>query len=88
MIKIILARLINIILNNCKENYLWLLYSKIMKPTLQIQNLKCGGCKKTIINKLKVLKNISNVTFHLENSFVLFKCVVNEDIDVVKKNTF
>ena len=56
-----------------------------MKTTLQIQNLKCNGCEKTIVNKLNSLKNISDVTVHQEDSSVSFKCVVNEDIDVVKK---
>ena len=56
-----------------------------MKTTLQIQNLKCGGCEKTIINKLNSLKNISNVTVDQVNLSVAFQFVVNKDIDIVKK---
>ncbi|MEC8830756.1 MAG: cation transporter, partial [Bacteroidota bacterium] len=29
-----------------------------MKTTLQVQNLKCGGCAKTISNKLSEIKDI------------------------------
>jgi copper chaperone len=32
-----------------------------MKTTIVVQNLKCGGCVKTITAKISELENISNV---------------------------
>ena len=43
-----------------------------MKATVVVQNLKCGGCAKTIINKVSELENISQVNVDLESSSVSF----------------
>jgi copper chaperone CopZ len=43
-----------------------------MKATIHIQNLKCGGCAKTITSKVSVLPNISNVIVDVESSSVSF----------------
>lgn len=43
---------------------------KIMKTTLEIQNLKCGGCAHTIISKLNDLKGIQNVSVNTETNTV------------------
>ena len=43
-----------------------------MKAQLHIQNLKCGGCKATIINRLSVIKHISGVDLDLDNETVSF----------------
>ncbi|MDO5969999.1 heavy-metal-associated domain-containing protein [Flavivirga aquimarina] len=43
-----------------------------MKTTLEIQNLKCGGCANTIINKLSDIENISDVTINNDNHTVSF----------------
>ncbi|AUP80898.1 heavy-metal-associated domain-containing protein [Flavivirga eckloniae] len=43
-----------------------------MKTTLEIQNLKCGGCANTIISKLSELENISDVSISNEDHTVSF----------------
>lgn len=43
-----------------------------MKITLEIQNLKCGGCANTITNKLSEIENISDVTINNEDYTVSF----------------
>ncbi len=43
-----------------------------MKATIIVQNLKCGGCARTIINKLSELENISEVQVFLNTSTVSF----------------
>ena len=45
-----------------------------MKNTLNIQNLKCGGCANTIVTQLSKLDGITDVT-------------VNNDTDEVSFNT-
>jgi copper chaperone CopZ len=44
-----------------------------MKTELFIQNLKCGGCANTIINKLSELNEISSVNVDVESSIVTFE---------------
>ncbi len=56
-----------------------------MKTTLYIQNLKCGGCEKTIINKLSCLKNIENVSINQEYATVTFEHKIPQEIKTVKK---
>ncbi|WP_303315894.1 heavy-metal-associated domain-containing protein [Flavivirga abyssicola] len=43
-----------------------------MNITLEIQNLKCGGCSNTITNKLSDLENISDVITNNEEHTVSF----------------
>lgn len=43
-----------------------------MNTTLEIQNLKCGGCANTIITRLSALNNITDVTVNNENDTVSF----------------
>ncbi|GAA3653349.1 heavy-metal-associated domain-containing protein [Flavivirga jejuensis] len=43
-----------------------------MKITLEIQNLKCGGCANTITNKVSDLENISDVIINNEDHTVSF----------------
>lgn len=57
----------------------------IMKTTLYIQNLKCGGCETTIKNKLSELKSISNISFNFQYATVTFEHENKEDIDNVKQ---
>ena len=44
-----------------------------MITTLEIQNLKCGGCAHTIITKLNNLKGIQNVSVDTEINTVSFE---------------
>ena len=55
-----------------------------MKATVEIQNLKCGGCGNTIKNKLSELDNISNVVIGLEDSTVSFEYRSDKDFELVK----
>ena len=43
-----------------------------MKTTLEIQNLKCGGCTNTIITRINSLENVTDVTVNNENHTVTF----------------
>lgn len=43
-----------------------------MKTTLEIQNLKCGGCAHTISTKMTDVSGIDNVLVSLETSEVSF----------------
>lgn len=45
----------------------------MMKVTLNIQNLKCGGCANTITTRLSALENIDNVIVDNENDSVSFE---------------
>ncbi len=43
-----------------------------MKATIIVQNLKCDGCAKTIMNRLIELDNIAEVSVEPETSMVSF----------------
>jgi len=43
-----------------------------MNTTLEIQNLKCGGCANTIINKLSNLKGVQKVAVDNDTNTVSF----------------
>ena len=43
-----------------------------MKTTVQVQNLKCGGCAKTITTKLSRIENISDISIEVEKSEITF----------------
>ncbi len=41
-----------------------------MKRTFQIQNLKCSGCKNTIIDALLKISGVQNIAISVEDSSV------------------
>lgn len=43
-----------------------------MKATIIVQNLKCGGCARTITNKVSELENITDVKVFPNTSTVSF----------------
>lgn len=43
-----------------------------MKTTINIQNLKCGGCANTITKKLQTFDDISDLLINVEESTVAF----------------
>ncbi|SHJ02681.1 heavy-metal-associated domain-containing protein [Algibacter luteus] len=43
-----------------------------MNTTIQIQNLKCGGCANTITKKLSSLDDVSQILVNNETSTVTF----------------
>lgn len=55
-----------------------------MKKTITIQNLKCGGCARTITTKISELENIENVKVDVENATVTFEYLSDIDIETVK----
>ena len=55
-----------------------------MKTTLEIQNLKCGGCANTITNKLSDLDNINDVIVNNENNTVSFNYINDTHLANVK----
>lgn len=42
----------------------------MMRKTLEIQNLKCGGCEATILKKLTKINGVRSVAVAIENSAV------------------
>ena len=56
-----------------------------MKTTLQIQNLKCGGCAHTVTKKLASLENIENVLVDVEADSVSFDYLNEQELEQVKK---
>ena len=42
----------------------------VMKTTIKIQNLKCGGCANSITKKLSKISSISNVKVNVEETEV------------------
>tara|TARA_R110000796_G_scaffold74116_1_gene166429 strand:+ start:26477 stop:26749 length:273 start_codon:yes stop_codon:yes gene_type:complete len=44
-----------------------------MKLALSVQNIKCGGCAKTITTKLSELENISGVMVDVHSGTVSFE---------------
>lgn len=55
-----------------------------MKTTLEIQNLKCGGCANTIITRLNELEHISNVTVNNDNDTITFDYSNDEQLKTAK----
>ncbi len=55
-----------------------------MNTTLKIQNLKCGGCTNTIVNKLSELNYISEISVDNTNDSVSFNYSAEEDVENIK----
>lgn len=55
-----------------------------MEKTLQIQNLKCGGCANTIITQLSKLEGISKVEVNNETDEVNFNYSSEVELESVK----
>jgi len=55
-----------------------------MRITVHIQNLKCGGCEKTIVNRLTEIKNISEVEVNQTDETVSFDFHTNHDFEHAK----
>jgi copper chaperone CopZ len=49
-----------------------------MKTNIIVQNLKCGGCAKTITNQLSRLAGAENVYVNVEDSTVSFEHTESE----------
>lgn len=55
-----------------------------MRTKVHIQNLKCGECENTIINRLSEVKNISDVEINQEDSTIAFDYHTNHDFEAAK----
>ena len=55
-----------------------------MRTILHIQNLKCGGCETTIVNRLSEIKNISDVEVNQNDETVSFEFYTNHDLEKAK----
>lgn len=55
-----------------------------MRTSVIVQNLRCGGCAKTINTKLDSIEGISEVSVDIENSKISFVCSTNDDALLVK----
>lgn len=56
-----------------------------METTIQIQNLKCGGCANTITKNIAFLEGITNVSVHVEESTVAFSYETEAKLAEVKE---
>lgn len=52
--------------------------------TIQVQNLKCGGCANTILTQLSKLEGISDVTVNNETDEVTFNYNSDVEFETVK----
>lgn len=56
-----------------------------MKTTIEIQNLKCGGCANTIITKLSELEFVDNVEVDNNDNTVTFSYEKEVTLNTVKE---
>lgn len=56
-----------------------------MDTSLVVQNLKCGGCAKTIMDKLSGIENISDLKVDVEKSAISFAFKRIKDVVLVKE---
>jgi copper chaperone CopZ len=56
-----------------------------MNYTLEIQNLKCGGCVNTITKELNNIEGIQQISVDKDNSTVSFETDTSTQVDVVKQ---
>ena len=59
--------------------------TKIMKTSILVQNLKCGGCAHTITSKLSTIENINNLQVDVEENKVSFNYLNDTDVLQVKE---
>jgi copper chaperone CopZ len=56
-----------------------------MKASIFVQNLKCGGCAKTITTKLSKLNNVWDVVIDIDSAMVSFAYSSLDDALMVKE---
>ena len=57
-----------------------------MKTTLEIQNLKCGGCAHTIKTKLSEIKAIEQIEIDIEKNKISFEIQDSDCVERVKNS--
>jgi copper chaperone CopZ len=55
-----------------------------MRTKVNVRNLKCSGCKATIIHNLAPLKNIYDVVVDLDDKMVSFEYNTHHDFEKAK----
>ena len=55
-----------------------------MQTTLEIQNLKCGGCANTIVTRLENLDGINDIIVNNETDSVSFNYIEDEHLEEAK----
>ncbi|MEL0454600.1 heavy metal-associated domain-containing protein [Flavobacteriaceae bacterium SZ-1-7] len=55
-----------------------------MTTTLEVQNLKCGGCANSIKEKLSLLPNVKDISVDVANSLVSFSSDEESTVATVK----
>ena len=55
-----------------------------MTTTLEIQNLKCGGCANTIVTRLENLEGISDISVNNEEDTVSFDYIQGNNLEEAK----
>lgn len=55
----------------------------MIKEKIIVDNLKCGGCKNTILKKVNDIKGVSNATVDIETSEVTFERADNVALENV-----
>jgi copper chaperone CopZ len=53
-----------------------------MKTSIEVENIKCGGCSSRIISKLSSIENIENVEIDIEQGVISYD---HKDDDSVSK---
>jgi copper chaperone len=56
-----------------------------MNTSIQIENLKCGGCAATIKKGLLSLYGVSEINVNVEDSTVSFKAITDVILEVKEK---
>ena len=56
-----------------------------MKTSLEIQNLKCGGCANTITKKVSALEDVSELEINNDNNTVAFQHDIEGTINKVQE---
>ena len=56
-----------------------------MKTSITVQNLKCGGCARTITTKLTELGSISDIDINVEDSKISFSYSNDSDLIAIKE---
>ena len=51
---------------------------------IEIQNLKCGGCAKTVIDSLQKMDSVTSVTVDIDKSSVSVEAVAEDQLTAIE----
>lgn len=51
---------------------------------IEIQNLKCGGCAKTVIDSLQKMDSVTSVTVDIDKSIVSVEAVAEDQLTAIE----